>query len=139
MLPICNKEIYLPMLEKPDGQDEKVIACLQVEYGLPIVHLGFLPLGGNVSTAVYRAVAEDDTPYFCKLRRGVFDDISVELPKLLSEQGIAHIIPPLVIKTGHLWADLNEFHLILYPFIAGTSGYEVELSEPQWANFGAAL
>ncbi len=44
------------MLEKPDVQDENVIACVQADYGLPIVHLGFLPLGGNVRTAVYRAV-----------------------------------------------------------------------------------
>ena len=47
------------MLEKPNIQDEKIIACLQVEYGLQIIQLAFLPLGGNLCTAVYRAVAED--------------------------------------------------------------------------------
>ncbi len=127
------------MLEKPDVEDEKLVACLQVEYGLRIVHIAFLPLGGDLSTAVYRAVADDETPYFCKLRRGPFDKTSVELPRFLSDQGIVQIIPPLVTRSGRLWAELDEFYLILYPFVEGTNGYDVELSERQWADFGAAL
>jgi len=127
------------MLEKPAIPDESIIACLQAEFGLQITRLAFLPLGGDLSTAVYRVVAEDGTSYFCKLKRGVFDEVSVELPRFLSERGIPQIIPPLVTKTGRLWADLDEFRLILYPFVEGTSGFEVELSERQWADFGAAL
>lgn len=127
------------MLEKPSIPDESIIACLQVKFALQITHLAFLPLGGDLSTAVYRAVADDGTPYFCKLKRGTFDEISVELPRFLSEQGIPQIIPPLVTNTGRLWADLDEFRIILYPFVKGTSGFEVELSERQWADFGAAL
>src|SRR5215203_3835479 len=114
------------MLDKPDIADEKIIACLQAEYGLRIIQIAFLPLGGDLSTAVYRAVADDETPYFCKLKFGIFDEISVELPKFLSEQGIAQIIPPLITKTGQLWAELDEFKLILYPFVDGKSGFEIE-------------
>src|SRR5215212_6383251 len=127
------------MLEKPDIQDEKIIACLQVDYGLRIIQMAFLPLGGNLCTAVYRAVAEDGTLYFCKLRCSDFDEISVELPRFLNEQGITQIIPPLPSKTGQLWAKLEDFHVILYPFVEGTSGFDVELTEHQWADFGAAL
>ncbi|MEO5887250.1 MAG: phosphotransferase [Anaerolineales bacterium] len=127
------------MLEKPELKDEKIIACLQAEYGLRITQISFLPLGGNLCTAVYRAVAEDETLYFCKLRCSDFDEISVELPRFLSEHGIAQIIPPLLSKTGQLWAKLDAFNLILYPFIEGTSGFEVELTERQWADFGTAL
>ena len=127
------------MLEKPDIQDEKIIACLQGEYGLRIIQLAFLPLGGNLCTAVYRAVAEDGTLYFCKLRCSEFDEISVELPRFLSEQGIAQIIPPLPSRTGQLWAQLEAFHVILYPFVEGTSGFEEKLTEGQWADFGTAL
>jgi spectinomycin phosphotransferase len=42
------------MLEKPDLQDEEIVACLQDEYSLPIVQLAFLPLGADQNTAVYR-------------------------------------------------------------------------------------
>ena len=127
------------MLEKPDLPDEKIIACLQAEYGLRIIQITFLPLGGDLSTAVYRAVADDETPYFCKLKFGIFDEISVELPAFLSEQGIVQIIPARLTNTGQLWAEMDEFRLILYPFIEGTSGFDIELSEPQWADFSSAL
>ena len=127
------------MLEKPDIPDDEIIACLQVEYGLRIIQLAFLPLGGNLCTAVYRAVAEDGTLYFCKLRCSDFDEISVELPRFLSEQGITQIIPPLPSKTGQLWAKLEAFNVILYPFVEGTSGFQDKLTERQWADFGAAL
>ena len=127
------------MLEKPDIPDEKIIACLQREYGLQIAEIAFLPLGGDLSTAVYRAVAYDRTSYFCKLKRGIFDEITVELLKFLHEQGVEQIIPPLATSAGGLWAELDEFRLILYSFIEGTSGYEVELTERQWADFGTAL
>ena len=35
------------MLDKPDFEDEKIIACLQAEYGLRIVQVAFLPLGSE--------------------------------------------------------------------------------------------
>jgi spectinomycin phosphotransferase len=127
------------MLEKPDIPDDEIIACLQVEYGLRIIQLAFLPLGGNLCTAVYRAVAEDGTLYFCKLRCSDFDEISVELPRFLSEHGITQIIPPLPSKTGQLWAKLEAFNVILYPFVEGTSGFQEKLMERQWADFGTAL
>ncbi len=127
------------MLEKPDLQDEKITACLRDEYGLNLVQIAFLPLGADLHTAVYRTVAEDGTPYFCKLRRGVFDELAVTLPKFLSDQGIGQIIAPLATQTGQLWADLEAFRVILYPFVEGRNGREVDLSDRQWADFGAAL
>lgn len=127
------------MLEKPDLQDEKIIACLQDEYELIVVQVAFLPLGADLNTAVYRVVADNERPYFVKLRRGVFDELSVTLPKFLSDQGIAQIIAPLSTKTGQLWASLDAFKLILYPFVEGHDGYEVDLSDRHWVDFGIAL
>lgn len=127
------------MLERPDLQDEKIVACLRDEYGLLVTQFAFLPLGADVNTAVYRVGAEDGTPYFVKLRKGVFDEIVVTLPKFLSDQGIKQIIAPLATKTGQFRANLGGFNLILYPFINGRNGYEIELSDQQWNDFGAAL
>ena len=104
------------MLEKPDLQDERIAACLQDAYGLRVVQVTFLPLGADPNTAVYRAVADDGTPYFVKLRRGDFDEIAVTLPKFLSDQGIAQIIAPLTRpgraalgRPGHLQGDPLPF------------------------------
>ena len=127
------------MLEKPDVQDQVIIDRLQDEYGLHVNQLTFLPLGADVNTAVYRVVTEEETAYFLKLRKGDFDEISVALPQFLQAQGIQSIIAPLETKAQQLWASLDEFNMILYPFIEGKNGYEVALTDAQWLEFGAAL
>ena len=127
------------MLEKPDLPDEKIIACLQVEYGLRAAQVTFLPLGADLNTAVYRVVGDDAVPYFLKLRSGIFDETSVLLPKFLNDRGIPHVIAPLETQTGQLWTNLNAFTVILYPFIEGRDAYKVNLSDRHWIEFGATL
>lgn len=127
------------MLEKPDLPDVKIVDCLRNQYGLHLIHLAFLPLGADVNTAVYRVVTADETPYFVKLRRGVFDETAVTAPKFLSDQGIAQIIAPIATRAQQLWASLDDFNLILYPFVEGHDGWDVDLSDRQWIDFGAAL
>jgi spectinomycin phosphotransferase len=127
------------MLEKPDLPDEKIAACLQDQYGLDVNLVAFLPLGADLDAAVYRVLAKDKTPYFLKLKRGAFEEISVDLPKFLYELGIDKIIPPLASKTGQLWTNLDSYKAILYPYIEGKDAYEIELSDHQWREFGTAL
>ena len=127
------------MLEKPDLKDGKIITCLKNEYGLSVDKISFLPLGADLNTAVYRAVTDDETLYFVKLRRGDFDNATVAVPKFLSDLGIKQIIPPLITQTGQLWASLDSFKMILYPFVEGHNGFEVNLSDQQWIEFGTAL
>ncbi len=127
------------MLEKPDLADEKIVAFLKVEYGLIITQVEFLPIGADQYTAVYRLIAEDGRSYFFKLRCGYFDAVSVILPRFLSDQGIAQVIPPLPTRTGQGWARLEAYTSILYPYITGQDGYTVRLTGAQWREFGAAL
>lgn len=127
------------MLEKPDLTDENIITYLDNEYGLKIEEITFLPLGADLNTAVYRVVADDETPYFVKLRRGDFDEATVAVPKFLSDQGIKQIIPSLTTQTGQLWASLDPFKVILYPFVEGHNGFEVNISDKQRIEFGTAL
>ncbi|MBX3010618.1 MAG: aminoglycoside phosphotransferase family protein [Caldilineaceae bacterium] len=127
------------MLEKPDLDEAQISACLQEHYGLALAQVTFLPLGADSNTAVYRAVTATGTAYFVKLRRGTFQELMVTLPKWLSAQGIAQIIPPLATQQGTLYARLDSFAVILYPFVEGKNGYEVALSPDHWRTFGAAL
>jgi spectinomycin phosphotransferase len=136
---IVSVTFLIPMLEKPDLQDEKIIACVQAEYGFRAAAIAFLPLGADLNSAVYRVVADTETAYFLKLRSGVFDETSVALPRFLSDQGIAPILAPLSTSAGQLWANLDTFKVILYPFVEGRNGYEVDLSDRHWIEFGAAL
>ncbi len=127
------------MLEKPDIPDAAIIACLQEAFGLDVALLTFLPLGADQDTAVYRATTANETAYFVKLRSGPFDQAAVAVPKFLSDQGVRQIIPPLPTQFGQLWADLGPGRLILYPFVVGKNGFQVNLSDQQRIELGAAL
>ena len=126
------------MLTKPDIADELINSRLQDEYGLRVTSLTFLPLGADLRTAVYRVVADDGTAYFLKLRKG-FNEIVVTVPLFLKSRGIREIIAPFETKSNKGWADFGEYKMILYPFIDGTDGFHLELSDHQKRNLGSAL
>jgi spectinomycin phosphotransferase len=127
------------MLEKPDLKDEKIMACLLNEYGLNVVQIVFLPLGADLNTAVYHAITAEKMLYFVKIRQGDFDESSLSVPKYLSGLGIKQIIPSLTTRTGQLYANLDTVKVILYPFVEGHNGFEVNLSAQHWVEFGKAL
>ncbi|MCC6894911.1 MAG: aminoglycoside phosphotransferase family protein [Anaerolineae bacterium] len=126
------------MLEKPAIPDDNIIAVLQSEYSLTYPQLTFLPLGADANAAVYRATTAN-RDYFVKLRRGAVDQTSIAIPHLLREQGITAVIPPLATRVGSLWTTIADFTLILYPFVAGHNGFEVNLSDNHWLDLGQAL
>ena len=126
------------MLEKPDISEEFIISRLQGEYNIHVTALTFLPLGADMGTAVYRVVTNDATAYFLKLRKG-FQEIIVTVPLFLKSQGIQEIISPFETKSKQGWADFGKYKMILYPFIEGKNGFEMELSDSHKQTFGAAL
>lgn len=126
------------MLEKPNIPDDLIVSSIKKEYGLEIAALTFLPLGADTGTVVYRAVADNGTPYFLKLRKG-FSEIVVAVPLFLYSQGIQEIIVPFETRTKQHWADFGEYKIILYPFIAGENGFETELSHEHKRRLGNAL
>jgi spectinomycin phosphotransferase len=127
------------MLEKPNIQDEQIVDCLCHAYGLDIAQIAFLPLGADRNTAVYRAVTDDGSPYFVKLRRDDFNEVTVIVPKLLHDQGVTQVILPIMAQSGALWVFLDEFHLTLYPFVTGKNGYEIPLTDDHWIELGQVL
>ena len=126
------------MLTKPDIKDELIISRLQAEYGLHITALTFLPLGADMGTAVYRVVADDGTAYFLKLRKG-FEEIVVTVPLFLKSQGINEIITPFETRSNQGWADFGEYKMILYPFIEGKDGFDMELTDHHRRTLGTAF
>jgi spectinomycin phosphotransferase len=127
------------LLEKPDLPDENIAACVRDHYGLKVAEVTFLPLGFDPNTAVYCVVTADETQYFVKLRQRVFDETAALVPRFLRDQGIAQIMAPIATTDQQLWTTLDAFKLILYPYVEGRDGYEMELSERQWVDYGTAL
>src|SRR5215207_11200613 len=126
------------MLTKPNIADKLIIFRLQQEYGLYVASLTFLPLGADLGTAVYRIVTNDGAAYFLKLRKG-FNEVTVTVPIFLKSQGIQEIIAPFETKSKQGWADFGEYKMILYPFIEGKNGFEMELTDHQRRTLGTAL
>jgi spectinomycin phosphotransferase len=127
------------MLTPPDLAADTIIAVVRDAYGLRVRQVIFLPIGADVRAAVYRLDADDGTPYFLKLRRGDFDEVTVAVPAFLRAQGIRRVMAPLATSAGQLWTSGHDFTWILYPFVEGHSGFAAPLSEAQWLALGASL
>jgi len=128
------------MLEKPDVPDDTLLACLRDHHGLHVTQIAFLPLGNDVGTAVYRVVTDDATSYFLKLRRiDRFDVTAVAIPRFLYDYGISQIVAPIATNAHQLWTLVNDFAVILFPFVTGQNGFAAPLSERQWMELGVAL
>lgn len=127
------------MLEQPDLHHDLILARLRESYALAITHLEFLPLGADANTAVYCAIAADGTRYFVKLRRGGFDKSGLSLLKQLKDRGVEAVIAPIIAGDGQLWTEIAPYSLVLFPFIEGRNGYEIELTADHWRELGATL
>lgn len=126
------------MLEKPDIADERIIYHLKEQYQLHTASVTFLPLGADLDAAAYRIVASDGLVFFLKLRKG-FNEIAVSVPLFLKSRSLKEIISPIETKSKRGWADFGEYTMILYPFIEGKNGFEIELSDQQKHQMGKAL
>ena len=62
-----------------------------------------------------------------------FDEVSATLPKFLSDQGIPQIVPPIDTMQQQLWASFDRYNLVLYPFVEGSTGFGIDLSDGKLA------
>ena len=75
------------MLQKPDLDEGKIIEAVLENYGIRIRQLEFLPVGADQNTFLFRGTSQEGSPYFIKLRSGIFEELSVILPKFLWRAG----------------------------------------------------
>lgn len=127
------------MIEKQSLADQRIIDCLNAEYGVPVTTLTFIPLGADIDASVYKAQTSDRSSYFVKLKRGHRHDIGVTIQQLLHDAGISQVIAPLITNTGQPISYIDDFTLIVYPFIEGKDGFSRDLTNDQWVTLGKAL
>ena len=126
------------MLEKPNLSDAKILTCLNASFGIQAEKLEFLPIGNDSSAWVYR-VESDLQDYFLKVRKGALKMAMLEAPHYLQQQGIQNIVAPIETATGDLYAPFEDFSLILYPLIDGTSAWGLTLTDAQWQAWGKIM
>jgi spectinomycin phosphotransferase len=126
------------MTEKPFLSNQRIIDALDTYYGIKASALTFLPLGADMHSSVYKALADDGLSYFIKLKRG-HQDISTPIIELLHTAGIQQVIFPLKTKVGSSSQPIDELHLIVTPFIEGQDGFSRDLTDEQWITLGAVM
>lgn len=117
----------------------RIIECLKTDYGINVSTLTFLPLGADMNSSVYKAEAQDQSSYFVKLKLGHTHDISITILELLHKHNIQQIIPPITTKYDQPTQRVDDFTLIVYPFVEGENGFSRTLTDEQWLMLGRAL
>jgi len=127
------------MRRKPDLEDDKLIACLATNYNINAISTRFLQVGHDLDAFVYECVATTEISYFVKIRAGAIHLPGLLVPRLLIEHGVPNILAPLRTRTQALWCSIDNYSVIVYPFIRGENSMVAGLSADQWREFGATL
>jgi spectinomycin phosphotransferase len=127
------------MKVKQPISEELIINYLNTDYGIAVATLAFLPIGADMNASVYKAETHDQRSYFVKLKRGHHHDIGVEIVELLHNTGISQIIPPIKTLLGQSTQRIEDFTLIVYPFVEGKDGFSCSLTDNQWFDLGKTL
>jgi spectinomycin phosphotransferase len=127
------------MAEKQNLSEQVIIDHLKADYGIEVAAITLLRLGADMNASVYKAQTYDQTSYFVKIKRGHHHDIGIEIVERLHDAGIKEIIPPIKTILGASTQQIEDFTLIVYPFINGQDGFSSNLTDNQWVKFGSAL
>lgn len=129
------------MLERPTLADDLIIAQLCASYDLSVKTLAFLPVGNDARAWSYRVEAASGL-FFLKLRRGRVNTASLLVPRYLAYNGNDSVVAPIAAKTGRLYARISDnadYALMLYPYIAGESRWNMSLKPAQWRDWGRIM
>jgi spectinomycin phosphotransferase len=127
------------MLTPPDLNTETIADHVRDTWSVDTARVTFLPIGADVNSAVFRLDTTDGVAYFLKLRRGPFHEIAVSVPAFLHDHGAAAVMAPLPSADGALWVEGHGFAWMLYPFFAGSNGFERPMSDAQWIALGKSV
>lgn len=127
------------MTEKYALSERFIIHCLNADYGIEVAELTLLPQGADMNASVYKAQTYGQASYFVKLKRGHHHDLGVAIVELLHDAGIKETIPPIKTILGQSTQHIEDFTLIMYPFVNGQNGFSSNLTNNQWFKLGNAL
>ncbi|SDX92877.1 phosphotransferase enzyme family protein [Paenibacillus sp. CF384] len=127
------------MRHSPNVSKELLEFCLKEQYEWTPATLEFLPLGLDYSSAVYLVVSEQETDYYLlKVTSRPLYEPQYRVPRYLGEQGITAVVAPISTKSGALWTCLEDWTVVVYPFIKGDSSFD-GMSAEQWNKLGTTL
>jgi len=127
------------MLEKNHLSHHIILDCLKKSYGIELTTLTFLPLGADQNASVFKGVTQSLASYFIKIKRGHQHDIGIAIVELLHQEGILPVIPPINTMDGQSTHRIEDFTLVVYPYMDGEDGFHRPLTDQQWEILGKTL
>src|SRR6266516_1749280 len=123
-------------MRKPPGiAEEHLRACFQDQYDLYPVTFEFLPLGVDYNAGVYRVVSEQGTADLLKVTSRPLYEPRCLVPRSLNDQGITSVVAPVPPSSGALWTRVEEWTVIVYPFIDGDTSL-TGMTNEHWKQVG---
>jgi spectinomycin phosphotransferase len=123
------------MREKPAIPDQLLSTTLQDQYNINPIILEFLPVGLDYHAGGYRVVSEQGKAYFLKATSRPLYEPRYTVPRYLNDQDITSVVAPLPARNGSLWAKLEGWTVIVYPFFDGDTSFTGMTTE-QWRKLG---
>jgi spectinomycin phosphotransferase len=127
------------MLQAPDIPEARLLQAVRQHFAIEAVAVTFLPIGNDTRSFVYRIDVRGGGLYFLKLRAGEPYLPSLGIPRLLRDGGLREVVAPLPARGGSLFGQIDQYTLLLYPFVSGDSAMQRGMSEAQWHAHGTAL
>jgi spectinomycin phosphotransferase len=124
------------MRERPPLPDSALMASLAAGWGVAAAAVQCLPVGDESNAWSFRAVADDGTPWYPKVRRGPVDPATVLVPAFLRDHGLVQVVAALPATDGNPWRPLDDFTLLVYPWVGGVPALERGLTDRQWVALG---
>lgn len=122
-----------------DLLEKRIIECLNTCYAIEATSLIPLSIGADMNASVYKAQGPNQKSYFVKLKCGRNHDQGMAILEFLHQEGIPHIIPPVKTSQGSSSQHIDEYTLIVYPYIEHQNGFHQTLKEEQWMVLGRVL
>jgi len=111
---------------------------LKVHYGINIHSAQVISDGADMNAFVYKADSKSSS-FFVKIKYGAHNEINLSIIRLLHASGIREIIFPFQTLDAKLFKQLDQFKIIVYPFIHAPNGFAQNLTEKQWRQLGKVL
>ncbi|MCW8399695.1 aminoglycoside phosphotransferase family protein [Legionella sp. PATHC038] len=118
--------------------EQQLIELLKSNYAINVEDIQSLQLGADMNALVYK-VNDSANSYFLKLKYVNHEETHMDVMKLLHDSHVKEIIFPICSVDGKLLKQLNDFKMIVYPFIEGQNGFQHILTKNQWIKLGKTL
>ena len=126
------------MREPPAIAQDRLAACLVRSFDIQPVSIEYLALGHDYFAGVYRVLDGEGSAYLVKVKSRVLYEPSCRVPYHLYHQGISSVVAPIPTLQNELWTRLDDWIVIVYPFIQGDTSL-IGMTDAQWEKVGAAF